>query len=74
MSRSCWRRWRLPLRQTRRWPDATLAKFEAAWNEVVKEESAKDALFKKVADHFYAFRKSYSRWGEAQFLKPTYLK
>ena len=52
----------------RRWPDSTLAKFEAAWNEVVKEESAKNALFKKVSDHFYAFRKDYSVWGNAQAL------
>ena len=58
----------------RRWPDSTLAKFEAAWNDVLKEESAKDPLFKKVADHFYAFRKDYSRWGNAQALKATYLK
>jgi len=60
--------------KVRRWPDATLAKFEAAWNEVVTEESKKDPLFKKVADHFYAFRKDYSRWGDAQSLKGTYLK
>ena len=60
--------------KVRRWPDATLAKFEAAWNEVVAEESKKDAVFKKVADHFYAFRKNYSRWGNAQSLKGTYLK
>lgn len=58
----------------RRWPDSTLAKFEAAWNEVLKEESAKDPLFKKVSDHFYAFRKNYSVWGKAQALKTTYLK
>jgi TRAP-type mannitol/chloroaromatic compound transport system substrate-binding protein len=58
----------------RRWPDSTLAEFEAAWNEVLKEESAKDPLFKKVSDHFYAFRKDYSVWGKAQTLKATYLK
>ena len=58
----------------KRWPDETLAKFEEAWNEVVKEESAKDPLFKKVADNFYAFRAKYRVWGEAQALKPTYLK
>jgi len=40
----------------------------------VKEESAKNALFKKVSDHFYAFRKDYSVWGNAQALKGTYLK
>ena len=58
----------------KRWPDATLAKFEKAWQAVVKEESAKDPLFKKVADHFYAFRKNYKLWGDAQSLKGTYLK
>ena len=31
----------------KRWPDSTLATFEKAWNEVVKEESAKDALDRK---------------------------
>jgi TRAP-type mannitol/chloroaromatic compound transport system substrate-binding protein len=58
----------------KRWPDETLAKFEKAWFEVVAEESAKDPLFKKVADHFYAFRAKYKVWGEAQSLKGTYLK
>jgi TRAP-type mannitol/chloroaromatic compound transport system substrate-binding protein len=58
----------------KRWPDETLAKFEKAWFEVVAEESAKDPLFKKVADHFYAFRSKYKVWGEAQSLKGTYLK
>ena len=56
----------------RRWPDSTLATFEKAWLEVVKEESAKDALFKKVADHFYDFRAKYKVWGDAQALKATY--
>ena len=37
----------------KRWPDSILAQFEKAWVEVVAEESAKDALFKKVADSFY---------------------
>jgi len=60
--------------KVRRWPDSTLAKFEAAWFDVVKEESAKDPLFKKVADHFYAYRAQYKVWGDAQSLKGTYLK
>ncbi|MCG8548071.1 MAG: TRAP transporter substrate-binding protein, partial [Alphaproteobacteria bacterium] len=34
----------------RRWDDETLKQLEKAWLEVVKEESAKDAYFKKVAD------------------------
>jgi TRAP-type mannitol/chloroaromatic compound transport system substrate-binding protein len=58
--------------QVRRWPDETLKAFEAAWFEVVKEESAKDPLFKKISDNFYNFRKEYKVWGDAQTLKPTY--
>ncbi len=58
----------------KRWKDSQLAQFEKAWNEVVAEESAKDALFKKVADSYYAFRKDYSLWGNAQMLDSTYLK
>ncbi len=57
-----------------RWPDSTLAKMETAWFEVVAEESAKDPLFKKVADSFYGFRKGYKTWGDAQRMKSTYLK
>ncbi|MCZ6842806.1 MAG: TRAP transporter substrate-binding protein [SAR324 cluster bacterium] len=57
----------------RRWPDATLKKFEIAWNEVVEEESAKDPLFKRVAENFYGFRKKYKAWADAQSLKATYL-
>ncbi|MFQ5567551.1 MAG: TRAP transporter substrate-binding protein, partial [Paracoccaceae bacterium] len=34
-----------------RWPDSTLARFEKAWFDVIEEESAKDPIFKKVADH-----------------------
>ena len=57
----------------RRWTDDQIAVFEKAWNEVVEEDSAKDPLFKKVADSYYKFRKSYAIWGTAQALKPTYL-
>ena len=58
----------------RRWPDETLAKFEAAWREVVAEESAKDPWFKEIADSYFAFRETYRGWGEAQAIKSTYLK
>ncbi|NIM27155.1 MAG: C4-dicarboxylate ABC transporter [Gammaproteobacteria bacterium] len=58
----------------RRWDDATLAQFEAAWREVVKEESAKDPFFKEIADSYFSFRDVYRGWGEAQSLKGTYLK
>jgi TRAP-type mannitol/chloroaromatic compound transport system substrate-binding protein len=59
--------------QIKRWKDSDLAAFEKAWLEVLQEESAKDPLFKKIADDFLAFRKSYSVWGNSQVLKPTYL-
>ena len=58
--------------EVRRWPDETLKAFEAAWLDVVKEESASDPLFKKIADHFYDFRAKYKVWGDAQYLKGTY--
>ena len=58
----------------RRWTDDQLGAFEKAWMEVVKEESAKDATFKEFADSFYAFRKNYAIWGDAQSLKSTYIK
>ncbi len=59
---------------TRRWRDDQIAVFEKAWNEVVAEDSAKDPLFKKVAESYADFRKTYAKWGEAQALKSTYLK
>ena len=59
--------------QVKRWDDKALAAFEKGWQEVIKEESAKDPLFKKVADHYLDFRKRYAIWGESQVLKPTYL-
>ncbi len=57
-----------------RWPDSELAKFEKAWLEVVEEESKADPLFKKIADDYFAFRKEYRTWGQAQAMKPTYLE
>ena len=57
----------------RRWPDDVLAAFEKAWNEVLQEESAKDPLFKKVADSYLDFRKKYKAWGDAQRMLPTYV-
>jgi TRAP-type mannitol/chloroaromatic compound transport system substrate-binding protein len=60
--------------QVKRWNDAQLAVFEKAWLDVIKEESAKDPLFKRIADDYLAFRKNYAIWGDAQFVKPTYQK
>jgi TRAP-type mannitol/chloroaromatic compound transport system substrate-binding protein len=56
----------------RRWTDEELAAFEKAWLEVLAEESAKDPVFKKVADSYLAWRKEYKTWGDAQALKATY--
>jgi TRAP-type mannitol/chloroaromatic compound transport system substrate-binding protein len=58
--------------QVKRWSDKDLATFEQAWLDVLKEESAKDATFKKVADHYLDFRKKYAIWGESQVMKPSY--
>ena len=43
-------------------------------DELREEESANDPLFKRIADDYLDFRKKYAIWGEAQFVKPTYLK
>jgi TRAP-type mannitol/chloroaromatic compound transport system substrate-binding protein len=59
--------------QVKRWKDSELAIFEKAWLDVIKEESATDPLFKRIADDYLAFRKNYAIWGDAQFMKPTYL-
>jgi TRAP-type mannitol/chloroaromatic compound transport system substrate-binding protein len=58
----------------RRWSDDDLRTFETAWLEVLAEESARDPLFKKVADHFLNWRKTYKIWGDAQELKSSYIK
>jgi TRAP-type mannitol/chloroaromatic compound transport system substrate-binding protein len=55
-----------------RWTDGELAAMEAAWLEVLKEQSAADPTFKKVADSYLAYREVYKPWGTAQFLKSTY--
>jgi len=60
--------------QVKRWSDSQLAVFEQAWFDVIKEESATDPLFKRIADDYLAFRKNYAIWGDSQFLKPTYQK
>ena len=60
--------------QVKRWSDDDLKRIEKAWLEVLEEDSAKDPLFKKVADHYLDFRKKYAIWGEAQVVKPTYQK
>ena len=58
----------------RRWPDDTLKQLEAAWLEVVAEESANDPMFKRIAESFYGFREPWRVWGEALAFKSTYRK
>ena len=60
--------------ETRRWTDEQLGVFEQAWLDVLKEDAANDELFKKVADSYLSFRKTYAKWGQAQTLLPTYIK
>ena len=57
-----------------RWSDEDLAVMEKAWIEVLAEESAKDPLFKKVADHYLNYRKQFAVWGTSQQMKTTYQK
>lgn len=59
--------------KVKRWSDEDLAAFEKAWMEVLAEESAKDPLFKKIADHYLDYRKKFAVWGSSQVMKPTYL-
>ena len=57
-----------------RWTDEQLGVFEKAWLEVLSEDSAKDPLFKRVADSYLEFREGYAIWGNAQRMLPTYIK
>lgn len=52
-----------------RWPPEMIDTFRKAWDEVVVEEAAQDADFKRVWDSLTAFRKKYAVWQEVGFLK-----
>ena len=51
------------------WSPEVLKQLEAAWREVVEEESEKDPVFKKVADSYFAWRDQYNVWREHGYLK-----
>jgi len=51
-----------------RWSDDDLAKLEAAWNEVIQEEVAKDPLFKRVYENYSKFRADYKIWKDNGYL------
>lgn len=51
------------------WSDDILAKFRAAWGEVVAEEIAANPDSKRVWDSFNKFHDGYKVWGERGYLK-----
>ena len=51
-----------------RWPVGLIEAFRAAWNEVVAEEVAADADFRRVWESITAFRERYARWREVGYL------
>jgi len=51
-----------------RWPPEIMRAYEKAWNEVVVEESAKSANFKKAWDSYSKFRADYAIWREYGYL------
>ncbi|TDK48139.1 TRAP transporter substrate-binding protein [Antarcticimicrobium luteum] len=55
--------------QVHRWPDAIMAAYESAWQEVAAEKSAADADFKRTWDSIQSFRENYAQWKEIGYLK-----
>ncbi len=51
-----------------RWSDEVLAELEAAWKEVVEEQSASDPDFARVWASLSEFRKSYKTWKDLGFV------
>lgn len=54
--------------ENRYWSPLMLDLFRAKWDEVVSEESAKDADFKRIYDHLEVFRADYRVWSEWAFM------
>ncbi|HEU0204275.1 MAG TPA: TRAP transporter substrate-binding protein [Burkholderiaceae bacterium] len=54
--------------QARAFPEKILRELERVTNEVLAEESAKDAHFKKVLESQRAFEKSYRAWKDKAYL------
>ncbi|MCG6910813.1 MAG: TRAP transporter substrate-binding protein [Deltaproteobacteria bacterium] len=50
------------------WSNEMLQAFRGAWDEVVAEQCAKDAFFKKVWDDLSSFRDNYSIWKKFAYL------
>ena len=56
-------------RKIRYWPPEMLAAYQKAWDEVVEEESKKNANFKKVYASYSKFREEFKLWGDNGYLK-----
>lgn len=54
--------------EIRQWSAEMLDLFSSTWDEVVAEETANDAFFKKVYDDLNTFREGYSVWKQNAFL------
>ena len=54
--------------ELRRWSPEMLKILEEKWNEVVAEQSAKSALFKKVYESYSKFRANYAIWRENGYM------
>ena len=55
--------------QVHKWSDADLATIRKAFDEVLAEQIAKDADFKRAYDSFSSFRQKYATWREIGYLK-----
>ena len=55
--------------QFRKWSPAILKAMEEKWKEVVIEESAKSANFKRVWESYSKFRSDYTIWRELAYMK-----
>jgi len=51
------------------WPKETLAKFQAAWEEVLADEIKANPDVKRIWASYSAFHKKYKIWGDVGYLK-----
>ncbi len=53
----------------RYWPPEFLEAYEKAWQEVIEEESGRNANFKKIYASYSKFREEFKLWGDNGYLK-----
>jgi TRAP-type mannitol/chloroaromatic compound transport system substrate-binding protein len=51
------------------WPPEFLEAYEKAWQEVIVEESGRNANFKKIYASYSKFREEFKLWGQNGYLK-----